>query len=386
MGILRKWRAAGWLVPVVVLAVAACEEEGVEEEPSPTEPELSQVAYLGSENCGYCHSDIYAAFRKSGHPYKLTKVVGGQAPTYPFSAVPSPPAGVSWSDVTYVIGGFGWKARFLGKDGYIITAGGKNQYNLATRAWSDYEKDTKKPYNCGPCHTTGYRPDGHQDGLPGIVGRWAFPGIQCERCHGPGSLHAQAPQSIPMAVDTRSELCGDCHNRGGKNERIMAKGGFIQHHEQYNELQASSMRVLSCVTCHDPHTGVLYNDLEGANALKLACEDCHKDARKAIQAGPLAAVKGNAPCVDCHMPRATKSAVAAGKYVGDIRTHLFKINSDPSAQQFSADGSLANPYLTLEFACLGCHGAKDKAWAAANASRVHGESYRALPVVVTAER
>jgi long-chain acyl-CoA synthetase len=28
-------------------------------------------------------------------------------------------------------------------------------------------------FTCGACHTTGYVPDGNQDGLPGLVGKWA---------------------------------------------------------------------------------------------------------------------------------------------------------------------------------------------------------------------
>ena len=90
-------------------------------------------------------------------------------PTYPFSEVPDRPVGFAWDDISYVIGGFEWKARFIGTDGYIITAGGGNQYNLATDEFVDYHKDELKPYDCGTCHTTGYQPDGNEDGLEGMV-------------------------------------------------------------------------------------------------------------------------------------------------------------------------------------------------------------------------
>lgn len=50
----------------------------------------------------------------------------------------------------------------------------------------------------------------------------------------------------------------------------------------------------------------------------------------------------------------------------------------------SSDGALANPYVTLEFACLGCHTHKNKAWADQYAKEVHGPNFSALPAL-TAE-
>ncbi len=367
---------------VTVIGFMAATTGCNDDETSLIQPSL---AYVGAEACSYCHTDTYNEMLKSGHPFKLTKVEDGQAPTYPFSTVPNPPAGYDWSDITYVIGGFGWKARFLGKDGYIITKGGNNQYNLANQSFADYHKDELKPYDCGRCHTTGYTPDGNQDGLPGIVGQWAEPGITCEECHGPGSLHVATPQDVGMLIDTRPEACGRCHNRGGLNAKIPASKGFIRHHEQYNEMQSTSMRHLNCVTCHDPHTGVRYNDQEGAQAIRLDCEDCHTTARASLQNAPLAARKADAICTDCHMPKASKSAVAISLYVGDVKTHIFAINPDSLAKTFTGAGDFANPYVTTEFACLPCHPARSKVWAAANASDIHGASWGATRPVAPAE-
>ena len=208
-GVERLLRSAA--VILLTLGIAACGDSDTPAQPDPDpDPEVPEeppltLAYVGSEGCGYCHTERYGELRRSGHPYKLNRVVDGQPPVYPFSEVPSPPNGLSWDDISYVIGGFGWKARFIGLDGYIITEGGNNQFNLATGEWVDYHTDEKKPYDCGRCHTTGYQADGHQDGLEGINGQWAEPGIGCEACHGPGSLHARSPTNIPMTVDSRAE-------------------------------------------------------------------------------------------------------------------------------------------------------------------------------------
>jgi len=89
-------------------------------------------SYVGTETCAECHEDISAVFAMSGHPYKLTKVVSGQAPEYPFTDIPSPPEGYTWDDVSYVIGGYNWKARFVDQEGFIITGDedATTQYNF----------------------------------------------------------------------------------------------------------------------------------------------------------------------------------------------------------------------------------------------------------------
>ncbi len=113
--------------------------------------------------------------------------------------------------VAYVIGGVWWKTRFVNRTGYIIT-GDAVQYNIETGEWVPYDpEEVAKPYNCGKCHTTGYSEEGHQDGLPGILGTWAFPGIECEACHGPAAEHAANPAKVKPTVDSSSELCGKCH-------------------------------------------------------------------------------------------------------------------------------------------------------------------------------
>jgi hypothetical protein len=354
---------------LLVAPLAGC----LDDDGSPTDvrEELS-VGYLGTSACGGCHTDILNTFIRTGHPYKLNKIENGQPPLYPFSTVPGPPSGYSWSDITYVIGGFGWKARFIGQDGYIITEGGQNQYNLATGGWVDYHKDELKPYDCGPCHTTGYNPLGNQDGLEGLIGTWAAPGVQCEECHGPGALHALNPGEVDMTIDTRADACGKCHNRGGYNTTIPASGGFTKHHEQGNEHLNSPHKELNCVACHDPHVSAVY---QPDQAIRTECESCHASAAASFEASPLAQQHGAVECITCHMPKSAKSAVAFGDYEGDIRSHLVKINPSADAEQFSPDGSTTNPYVTTEFACLNCHDDKDKEWAELGASLIHDDSH-----------
>ncbi len=323
----------------------------------------SGADYVGSATCGACHTEIYEVFIKSGHPWKLNPVVDGKPPDYPFTEVPEPPEGYTWDDIAYVIGGYNWKARFVDKNGYIITgdADATTQYNFANEVvgtepqWVPYNAGEENvPYDCGPCHTTGYSvwpPGSHQDDLPGIVGSWAEPGIQCERCHGPGSLHAGDPHGVRMEVDRDSQQCGECHLRG-EPEGVNAADGFIRHHEQYEELFQSKHIVLDCVVCHDPHIGVVQLRQAGEPTTRTRCVNCHFEKAKYQDSLVHPAV---AQCIDCHMPRVGKNAVGdAEKFTGDIRTHLMAIDPD-QIDQFTEDGSETQSQLGLNFACRHCH-------------------------------
>jgi len=319
--------------------------------------------YVGSDTCGTCHKDNYEAFAKSGHPFKLNKVVDGVPPTYPFTAVTELPEGYTWDDITYVIGGYNWKARFIDKDGYIITgkdANATTQYSFANpivgkeAGWVGYHAgEANKPYDCGPCHTTGYNPEGHQDDLPGLIGTWAEPGIGCERCHGPGSQHVANPRGVSLKVERDGALCGECHRRGSV-EQVNASGGFIRHHEQYEELFQSKHITIDCVACHDPHTGVIQlRQADDQPTTRTQCKNCHFEEAKYQNSqvhGPVGVT-----CIDCHMPRIVKSAWGdAAKFTGDIRTHIMAIDPD-QVGQFSEDGKVALSQISLDFACRGCH-------------------------------
>ncbi len=324
--------------------------------------------YVGSKVCSECHSDVYAQFRSSGHPYKLSKAKDAKKRKLPL------PSGYSWKDISYVIGGAYKKVRYIDKKGYIITSAKdgsdlRTQYNLETQSWVYYHRGEKKPYDCGRCHTTGFKATGNQDGLEGIKGTWAWPGIQCEACHGAGSDHAKTADTRLIKIDRSAALCGKCHVRG-QASTIPAKGGFIRHHEQLNEMLASPHNKISCVGCHNPHK-------RAQSSIKKKCETCH--ANQALAYNGSSMQKTGVLCVDCHMPRITKSAVATSKFEGDIRTHLFSINTDINAHMFyrgKGDGKgkgkeFANRLITLDFACLGCHKTNSRKWAASYIKNIH---------------
>ncbi len=316
--------------------------------------------YVGAEKCLPCHGKEYNNWRSSGHPYKLRTAEEAKGAPIPL------PEGYTWDDISYVIGGYKWKSRYMDKNGFIITKAGekpgKNQYNFQTGEWVDYEAGKEKKYDCGSCHTTGYSKEGSQGGLKGIVGTWQISGISCEACHGPGGDHvAKEGDKALIKVDRSAALCGQCHVRGA-SDKIPASGGFIRHHEQYNEHLASPHGKLGCVSCHDPHKRA---DL----SIKRDCGDCHFKQKTDFAGSKMEKV--GLKCDDCHMPKATKSAVKIAKYEADVKTHLFRINIDAGASMFTEDGKFAKNFVTLDFACLNCHKDRDVKWAAGLAKRAH---------------
>ena len=322
--------------------------------------------YVGSDQCFSCHMNKYNDWQSSGHPWKLRKVEKAR-----YAKLPLPP-GYRWDDISYVIGGANKKARFIDLEGYVITTAkdgseAKTQYNLQDGSWSFYHKGEKKPYKCGPCHMTAYSPDGNQDGRPGMIGTWQEDGIGCEECHGAGSDHIQKPGKDNIVIDRTATACGKCHQRCGIGPKPPAKGGFIRHHEQINELLAGAHNSLDCIECHDPH--------KRAILAKADCASCHEDVAKRYSSNIHA--KAGKKCFDCHMPRISKSAIKVNSYTGDVRTHIFKINTDPKADMFMTieekgkKSTFAKDSMTLDYVCLGCHGSRDRKWASENAVKIH---------------
>lgn len=386
-------RFGGWslaVVPAVLLVVLA----------SPPSGSVQTDRYVGDEACLACHGpvdragvhyDVPAEVAKSSHPYALMT----PPPAYPEgtneAGVPAPP-GLDWSEIAYVVGGYGWKALYVTHDGRLHSTD-SSRYNLATGSWSAHEFEPGRRFDesCFRCHTTGPTRLGSWNGNPAdSLGTFFRAGVGCEACHGPMSRHVEDPLVEPPVdeIAVAFEQCGTCHNEGGKDAPIAAVDGFLHNHTQYNEMAASrhgEVGYISCATCHSAHEPLLYPDLTGRDfdgaplgPIRRTCEQCH--ATVAAPDHP-----ATATCVDCHMPAAARSAVgetwANDGARGDVAAHIWRIRTtpEPRAAMFTSDGTAVRPdsdgklSLTLGFACLGCHTEVDETldWAAAHAAGMH---------------
>ena len=389
------------LLAALTLVVAGCSDD------DPADPQVQVPAekdFAGSDTCLKCHGEIYGKWVDSGHPYKVVKI-DGAAPTdkFPaFSGYPNdpvdPPAPYTWADISYTIGGYGWKMRWIADDGYIITQLDDTQHNFEDESNVIYESGTtngEKPYDCGRCHTTGWIDsddevaENNQDGMEGMTGTFFAGGVHCEECHGLGNQHAVIPADYPMTRDDSSAMCGRCHTRDAENH-IASSSGFIKHPEQYDEWLHSPHGISAdpdspgCNDCHDPHSSVKFDvAADGAGTL-MTCTQCHVD-----YAGDDLNHNSMPDCVTCHMPKATKSAIAVNTFVGDIRTHIFSINTEPVGKtegMFNGAGTLVledeggMAQVTLDFACYSCHKSEENGEGSAHYMTVQELSDKVLGV------
>ncbi len=169
-------------------------------------------------------------------------------------------------------------------------------------------------------------------------------GIECERCHGPGELHAREklagklvdtarqidysivnPRDLPRNL--QMDLCQRCHLQGVavlKEDRdwFDFRPGmplasvmnvflprFTNSHEQFiMASQADRLRQsacyqasdMTCITCHNPHISIEQTGVEQYNR---ACQGCHQNAAGGCSAPQAERLAGGNDCSGCHMPK-----------------------------------------------------------------------------------
>jgi tetratricopeptide (TPR) repeat protein len=200
-------------------------------------------------------------------------------------------------------------------------------------------------HHCMFCHN-GY------PGLPAGADRYGseprFPqqlthGIDCQRCHGPGSRHIELASSglrseeiraaivnpRKLAPDRQMDVCQQCHLEVTSAKLPQAVGRFgravnsfrpgerlsdyvvhfdKQQDEDRFEIVSAAYRLrksacflksgakLTCITCHNPHrtpTG----DAAVAQ-FRAACQECHPAPLRAMHPDP-----ATSDCAGCHMPK-----------------------------------------------------------------------------------
>lgn len=350
-------------------------------------PNGTEATYLGSATCVACHSGLVTLHSQHGHSQAL-KRIEGRAPAYPVEAdqagVPNPPAGLSWFDISYVIGGYTKAANFIDASGYLVTdgtLGTLSQYNLENLinqtqpGFVSFLPDQTSPhpyeYDCFRCHTTGAESvdtNGgfRQSNLPGIGGTWAESGVQCEACHGPGSRHLVNPSAGNVVVDSSSDACSDCHGGSSGSNVLAAADGLLVGNQQSAEVAASPHSGFSCTVCHDPHVSVVYDP---DNGLRNTCTDCHVHTNMAFHQDKIFVQVDyveRLSCQSCHMSPAGRNASSTlfGETpVGDTRSHLMYIDALPrtfasaltsDGQQLSTDTN-GKAAVTVDVVCLRCH-------------------------------
>ena len=243
---------------------------------------------------------------------------------------------------------------------------------------------------CAWCHTSGFRKN-YDPLTDRYNAQWQELGVTCIQCHKVADKPAAdgclvAPADRKLSPKRAHDNCASCHARREELDDNFTAGDRFDDHfrlelprvpgvfypngmqrdEDYCEtgfrLSRMGMRGVTCIECHDAHTGALLHPAEN-NELCLRCHAEHQKVngveapyvdRKDTFTCP-AGTKGHM-CVECHMPEST--------YMGrDPRRDHTLLPPDPR--------------LSLEIgtpnACVMCHRGKDNEWAAQAVEKRYGQ-------------
>ncbi len=354
----------------------------------------STITYVGMETCKGCHLDIYTTYIRTGMglsidhaSIKKTSAEFGKHPGvydkyrnlsyHPFWA----------KDSLYFL-----EYRMLGKDtvynrketiSYIVGSGqhtNSHIYNVngylyqapmtfytQSKKWDlppGFENGNNTRFDriigleCMSCHNAYPKLElGSENKYSAVPD-----GIDCERCHGPGSRHVAEKKSgklidisaaidysivnpAKLPVELQIDLCSRCHiqgnavlnegksfydfhpgmklsdvmnvfmpvYKGNSEEHIMAShaermkqskcylatSAKIQADESLQKTLKPYSNALTCVTCHNPHVSRLETP---AGHFNDACKNCHGAGKTECKETELVRMKVDNNCVKCHMP------------------------------------------------------------------------------------
>ncbi len=339
----------------------------------------SSVHYVGMQTCRTCHEGVYQTFIQTGmgqsfgpatrqksaadfspehalvydkdldyyyHPY----FTGDSLYIMEYRLQGKDTVHKRIQRIDYVVGsGQHTNSHIFSTNGYLYQAPitfytQKHRWDLAP----GFEKGANSRFQrliqieCMSCH------NGYPDFVSNSENKYVTlkTGIDCERCHGPGSLHVQEKQAGKI-VDTskgpdysivnprrlptelQNNVCQRCHLQGiavlndGKTffdfhpgmklsevmnvfmpeyEGAQDKMIMASHVERMKKSQCYVQSgKMSCITCHNPHVSVKFTP---RTQYLNACQSCHGGTpgqQQCTEKPEVRATKNN-DCVTCHMP------------------------------------------------------------------------------------
>jgi tetratricopeptide (TPR) repeat protein len=348
-------------------------DEAAKEEPAYLNL-AEEVDYVGKETCQSCHQEIYQSFSQTGMGRSLAKASATRSDAdfshhspiydkgtdfyyYPFlqgsdiyvKEYRLDAAGDTihqrTEQIDFIIGsGHHTNSHIIDINGYLYQAPvtyytQDQKWDLAPgfRTGDNLRFSRALEAECLTCHNH------FPEQVEGSLNKYsAVPeGIECERCHGPGEVHARerlagkvvdTSKYIDYTIvnprdlsrDLQMDLCQRCHLQGvavlkdGKSFYDFKPGMHLEEvmnvflprytnsHERFimasqaDRLRLSSCYLesdMTCITCHNPHHSVASTSIEQYNQ---ACKNCHQV--KVCSAPPSDRKAENDNCSFCHMP------------------------------------------------------------------------------------
>lgn len=334
--------------------------------------------YVGMETCRQCHEQVYETYIQTGmgqswglankaksaadfspgktlvydsikdlyyHPYWD----GDSLAIREFRLQDGDTVHVRTEKVSYIVGsGQHTNSHILNINGYLHQAPitfytQKGKWDLAPgfEHGMNSRFERKIELECITCH------NGYPNFDPGSLNKYTQVklGIDCERCHGPGSLHvaekkkghivdtSQGPDYTivnprRLSTEAQNNLCQRCHLQGitvlndrksftdflpsqelkhTMNTFMPSYSGSEQHMIMASHVERMKMSncylqsgKMSCISCHNPHVSVRFTP---QTQYLQACTGCHHAGQSVCgeTAEKRAVQQDN--CITCHMPK-----------------------------------------------------------------------------------
>jgi tetratricopeptide (TPR) repeat protein len=336
-----------------------------------------QAEYVGMEACRQCHNQVYETFIQTGmgQSWGIANKAKSAADFSPAKALVYDSIkdfyykpywdGDSLAILEYRLNGKDTVHKRLEKVSYIVGSGQhtnshiiningylhqapitfytqKGKWDLAPgfEGGMNSRFDRKIELECISCH------NGYPGFVEGSLNKYNTIklGIDCERCHGPGSLHVNEKKkgevvdtskgpdySIVnprrLSTEQQNNLCMRCHLQGitvlnddksffdfkpsqmlkhTMNTFMPSYAGSENHMIMASHVERMKMsncyiksEKMSCITCHNPHVSVKFTPIDQYNK---ACASCHTQSQTCTE-NPAALRQANSNCVQCHMPK-----------------------------------------------------------------------------------
>ncbi len=372
---------SGFAILLLLAWFASCTGESATSDPPGNYLNLGPEAqYVGMNSCQPCHKEIYQSYLETGMGRSLYRPAKSEIIERfgPEEVIFDSHSGYSyhpyWSGNNFFILEFrlgptqDTTYKRIEKVDYIVGSGHQTRSYLIERNQHFYEIpitwyvnsqrwdlspgyengfntrfDREIGEECMACHT------GHIDFMEGTTNQFrkVSLGIDCEKCHGPGSIHnlrkeegelvdvgREIDYSIvnpaKLPIDLQFDVCQQCHLQGvnvlkGDHKSVtdyrpgMALNqvydifiekvaddeafGIASHAERLRESQCfiNSGDSLTCTTCHNPHKSISVTEQQ---VYVKQCQSCHQGGETmdcGLSEEMMAAENGN--CVTCHMPK-----------------------------------------------------------------------------------
>lgn len=341
---------------------------------------VNEATYVGSESCASCHENEYQGYQSHGMAnsfYRFTEarvvedfsgvVIEHSESGYFYQALHR---GSQYYQEEFRLDSRGRKTHSLLRSiDYVIGSGtaartylteneGRlyqlpltwyTQANRGEGKWDfspGYEEHNARfnraiPPRCMACHNGISTPVEFEEGLFTSLGS----GIDCEQCHGPGSIHVDArlansesggeidstivnPAHLPL--DLRLDVCQQCHTNGAvsilregrsaysfrpseplsRHVAIFAKKdetpgtiSVISHAERMQQSECFAQSIdMDCTTCHNPHEGFREAGPEYFNKTCIGCHSTNDLQQNLAGSVVLDDHNSSSNCFSCHMP------------------------------------------------------------------------------------